>query len=483
MAISFNQISSTNRVPGPQLEVDGSKAVALQPGEPQRVLIIGLRLTAGTVAQAITKRITGETDGDAFFGAASQLANMARAFKRVNKSADLYAMALDENAGGTAATCTFPLVGTASADGTLRVRIGDQRVTLRVASGTAANTALATALAAAINATDRCMFSAAASLGTVTCTCRHKGEVGNGYTIEVESLPAGITCTPTQPTNGATNPAMSTAIAAIDEGQYDTIVTGLTDATSMAALEVEAARRWGPTVKKPSGVIAGVRGSHGTLTTYGAARNSAYSCVIGSGLSPTPPHIWAAQAAARDAQMCDVQPNRPRNGMTLPDCEAPKLEDRFDHDERNLLLFDGVSTFNVDQSGMVTIERLISTYQTNTLGLQDVTYLSWETIRNLAGMYREFLNVGARFNSHVLVPDGTKVSPGVKHVSPKMFRGELVDLYESLVSRGRAKNQAEFERDLICEINAIDGERLDVQLPPWLANPLVTIAMQLQFRL
>jgi phage tail sheath gpL-like len=482
MSISFNQIPNSNRVPGPYVEIDGSKALGIQAPEPHHALIIGMRQSTGTATQGQLKSIIGELDGDPLFGAKSQLARGCRAFKRVNKTAKVTALALDENAGGTAATFTLPLVGTATADGTLTVRIGDQRVSIAVASGTA-NTNAGVALDAAIDAADRMPWSATNATGTVTCTHVHKGEVGNGFSVEVLSLPAGITCTPTQPSNGATNPLMSTAIAAMADERYDSVVIMNSDATSVLAMENEMARRWGPLVKQPGMVILGVRGSHGTMTTYGAARNSPYSSVIGSGLSPTPPDTWACQMAARDAQRCDTQPNRPRNGLTLPDCEAPALADRLDIPERNLLLFDGISTFKVDAAGAVMLERQITTYQTNASSLADATYLSIETMRNLAGIYIEALTIGGKYDTHLLVPDGTDVDSGVPTISPKAFKGVLNKWYEGLVSRGRCKDAEGFADDLVCEINVPDVERLDVNLSPRLVNGLVTLAMKVSFQL
>lgn len=488
MGISFTQMPASNRVPGPYAEVDGSNALGLQAPEPHKALIIGIRLSTGTATQGQIKRIVGTEDGDAFFGSKSMLALSARAYKRVNRTADLYAMAMDEDAGGVAATGTLVFAGTATADGSLVVRIGDTRVSTSVASGTA-NTAVASAFNTAVGAKDRCPCSSGVVSATVTLTYRHKGTAGNEITYEVESLPAGITVTPTLAVStalasGATDPDIATAIAAIDEDRYDSIVVvGMTGSANMLLIEAEAARRWGPLVKQPGMVIAATRGSHGTLTTYGNARNSQYSNVMGTGLSPTPPYVWAAQVAARDAQRCDTQPNRPRNGLTLPDCEAPKKADRFDAQQRDLLLFDGISTYKVDQSGRVMIERLITTYQTNAQSIADATYLAMETQRNLARLYLEALTVGGKYGDFLLAPDGTRASPGVPIVTPASYRGEMVALNDSWERRGFTKDAAGFETDLICEINELDVERLDVQIAPRLVGGLVTLAHKISFQL
>lgn len=484
MSYGFNEVPNSNLEPAVFYEQDGSKALNAQPPDVHHVLVIGIRQSTGSVAAGVVTPIVGEQDGDVFFGSKSQLANALYAFKRLNRNARVSALALDEASGGTAATCTFPFTGPTTADGELRVRIGDQRVSVNLASGTSA-TDVGVALDAAINAVDRLMWTASNSTGTVTLTHVHKGESGNGFTIEVEKMPAGLACTPTQPTNGATNPTMSTAISAFDDERYDTIVTCLTDDTSMDALEAEMARRWEADVKLPGLVIAAVRGSHGTLTSYGNARNSRVSCVMGSGLSPTPPWIWAAQVAARHAQRCDTQPNQPRVGMTLPHCEAPKKSDRFIHSERNLLLQDGISTFRVDQAGNVSISRMITTYQTNTAGLADATYRSVEDLANLAGIYVELLQLGARYEGSIIMDDDSArdVNPGIKVISPKAFKGALIAWYDTLIKRGRARDAAGFAENLYSQINQLDTERMDALMSTRLARGLVTLAMKNDFLL
>lgn len=480
MAITFNQMPVSNRVPGPYVEVDGSRALGVQAADPHRVLILGLRLSSGTALQGEIKQIVGQLDGDTFFGANSQLAAMTRAYKRVNSQAKVYAMAMDEASGGTAAAGSFAFSGTSTATFPLAVRVGDVRVTVQIPNNTAAAAAV-TSLVAGFSLSARNPMTASAATATCNLVNRHKGTHGNEVTIAVESLPPGLTVTVTQPAGGATDPDLSVAVAALDEDRYDTIVSGFNGAANMLILENEMARRWGPLVKQPGMIHAAKGGSHGTLTTYGNNRNSQFSSVMGSGLSPTPSWIWAAQAAARDGQRSDSDPNRPRKGLTLPDCEAPPKSGVFDAEQRNLLLYDGISTFNVDQSGRCSIERLITTYQVNSSNQSDATYLAIETQRNLAGIYLELLTLGSKYADYKLMPDGTPVDPGGAVVSPSLYRGEIIAHYASLVRRARCYDPAGFAAELLVEIDPTDKERLNVEAPHRLVGGLVTLAQKISF--
>jgi len=484
MAVSFNEMPSAYRVPGTYVEVDGSNALGAQVPEPQRILIIGYRSTTGTATQGVIFPVVGPSGGDGPAGADSQLAEMLRKFKRLNNSARVYGMGLDEAGGSAAASGSFTFTGTVTRETSLTVRIADVRVSTLVAVNTAA-AAVAAQLQTAIAGASRLPMTSSVTTNVVTLTARHKGTAGNELTIAVEALPPGLTVATVQPSGGATDPDMNLAVTALDEDTYDTIVTGIASASAMLILEAEIARRWGPLVKQPGMVLAGKAGTHGQLTTYGDTRNSQFSTVIGSGKSPTPPWVWAAQAAARDAQRNDtMNPNRPRHGLTLPDCEAPAKVDMFDAAQRNLLLFDGISTFKTDKSGRVTIERLITTYQLNAAGQPDATYLAIETQRNLSRLYHEVLTLGSKYADYLLAPDG-KDPPdqGVPMVTPKLFRGELIALNDSWIRRGLTKDATGFANALIVEINELDPERLDVNMAPRLVGGLVTLPVKISFQL
>ncbi|HMI89806.1 MAG TPA: hypothetical protein VK509_00505, partial [Polyangiales bacterium] len=189
--------------------------------ELHKVLIIGLRLSTGGALAHTLNPIVGELDGDALFDSNSQLAAMTRAFRRVNTTAKVIAAAVDENAGGVAATGTILLSGTSTKEGTLRVRVGDARVDVNIPSGTAA-AAAAALLNTALGLKERLPVTAGVASATVTTTHRSKGTSGNDITLEVELIPAGLSPTVTQPANGATDPSLATLIGLLDETRYDT---------------------------------------------------------------------------------------------------------------------------------------------------------------------------------------------------------------------------------------------------------------------
>lgn len=493
MPISFNTVPAVMRVPGAYAEVDGSNAINATPAKQKHALLIGIRRSTGTVAQGVLTTITRETEGDAYFGVGSMLAEMCRYFKRVDPTTKLTALPMDEAAAGTAATGSIATAAaTATIAGTVYYYIGDRRIPVAVVVGDTAATH-ATALAAAINADTRCAVTAAAVTTTVNITARHKGAYANEIKTAVALQPGDIlptslglgASTITQLAGGATDPVMATAISFFADDTYDVVVTGWCDDTSMDSLEAEMVTRWGALSEHPGHIFAAKRETHANLTTYGNARNSEYSTVMGYNGHASESYKWAAQVGA--AVAAEASPIRQMNTVVLPDIMAPQPADRFDVPERNLLLQDGISTYKVDAGGRVIIDRLITTYQTNSAAIADPTYLDETTMRKLAWLrysYRVRMSKYARFS---IADDGTVVNPGVKVTTPSEIKGDLIELAASEwvpegVMEGGAKF-ATFKTQLVVQRNSGDVNRVDIQLPPDLTNDLHVMAAQFSFKL
>lgn len=135
MTISFNSIQNVLLVPGVYVEYDNSKASKGLAPLPNRVLLIGSRRSTGSVAALQLRQILRENDGDTYFGADSQLAWMCKKFKRAAKFTEVWAIALDDEAGASAATKTVTFTGSASSAGAHNFLIHGERVPVGVASG------------------------------------------------------------------------------------------------------------------------------------------------------------------------------------------------------------------------------------------------------------------------------------------------------------------------------------------------------------
>ena len=127
MALSFNQIPINLRTPGAYIEIDNSAALRGLPGMPSRILVIGQRLAAGTVAEAVPTRVLDEDEAEAFFGRGSMLHLMFRALKANNDWTETWAVALDDLVAGVTAAGTVSFGGAVTTAGTLNLYIAGAR--------------------------------------------------------------------------------------------------------------------------------------------------------------------------------------------------------------------------------------------------------------------------------------------------------------------------------------------------------------------
>ncbi|RYY25242.1 MAG: phage tail protein [Sphingomonadales bacterium] len=488
MTISFGSIPASLRTPGNYLEFDSSKAVSGLPPAPNKVLLIGQRIAAGTVAELVPTRIVSADQAVQAFGRGSMLAGMARAFKKADAITECWAVALDDNAAGTAATKTITVSGPSTAAGTIALMVAGQSFAVPVASGASANT-VATAIAAAITGGLDLPCTAAAASAVVTVTARNKGTAGNDIDVrhsyyQGEALPAGIGLAIADGVAGATNPDVASVFAAIGDAHYPTIAIGFGDAGTLTKVETELADRWGPLRMIEGVAYVGSRGSQGTLAALGAARNSAFVSIIGANKAPNPTWEWAASYAGIVGFNGSIDPARPFQTLELPGLLPPAQADRFGRAERELLLKDGISTFTVDAGGKVLLERPITTYQTNAQGLDDIAFLDVNTVLTLGYLRLAVRSrISLKYPRHKLADDGAVYGAGQAIVTPKLLRSELIALFRELEDAGLVENLDQFAADLIVQRSASDPSRVDALIPPNIVNQFRVFAGRVEFRL
>lgn len=485
--ISFNQIPINIRTPGQYIEFDNSRAVQGLPAIQHKILVLGQRLATGTVLAGVPTRIISAAQAQDAFGFGSMLAHMIAALKAANSLTECWAIALNDNGAGVLATYTITVTGPATESGTINLYVGGRQVQVAVTNGDTAN-AVAAAINVAMNAVNADLpVTSGVAAAVVTLTARHKGEIGNYIDVRAnyffgERTPKGIVLVIAAGVAGTSNPDVATAIAALGAEQYHTWIFPYTDAANLTKLETELALRWGPMVQKEGHAFSAVSGSQATMDTLGAGRNSQFVTIMGSGKSPTPPWEWAAVVGAVDA--FEPDPARPRQTLSLPGMKPPAEADRSTRAERDILLHDGIATFIVDSGGSVLIERLVTEFQTNAFGVEDISYLDVETMRTLAFLrFSVRARIALKYPRCKLANDGTRFGPGQAIVTPRGIRAELLALFRQWEEAGLAEGFDQFNKELIVERNATDPNRVDAVIPPDVINQFRVFAGQVQFRL
>lgn len=486
MPISFNGIPNVLLTPGAYIEYDASRAVQGLAAIPNRVLLIGGRLSTGSVPANTLAQVLSKDDGPVMFGRGSQLALMIAALKTVNKFTEVWAIGM--TTAGTAATKTITVTGPATSAGTLHFLVNGKKVDVAVASGDAQN-AIATAIDTAFAAYEAdWMYTFAAATNVVTGTSRHAAAFSTDFDIQLNyydredlDAPAGVSIAIADGVAGATDPDVATALAAVGDQWFTTIVCGFNLDANLDTLEAYAEEHWGPLVQQDVQVWVGHRGAHTDHTTYASSRNSQFSTVIPTG--PDSPHSpWEWAAAFAGVSTSEPDPARPRQNMKVLGILPPTREELYTREERNLLLEAGISSWITDTSGAVFIERVCTTYTTNPSGIADSTFRNIETMLTLMAIrYTTRARITTKYPRHKLADDDANYGVGQAVVTPKVIRGEMISLFREWESRAWVEGFDQFKEELIVERNADDRDRVDVRMGPNLVNQFRVFAGQVQF--
>ncbi len=244
MTISVTGIPSGYATPGDFFQISFGVGPAVV-GQGSRVLLVGNRSTAGgatldTVVYGPNSLIPLQSEKDAIdlFGTGSELHRMWRRFRLTNKTTQLFAIAATESVGA-AATGTLVLATVPTANGTLRIWVGDESFDTPLHLGDSIATIGAAAAVQGNNLT-HLPVTFGFNTATLTATARNKGLRSNeirlrGAIIQTDGTIA-TTVTPnntsTALTGGTTSDSWTAALVTMLPTLYDYIVSPSSDVTA-----------------------------------------------------------------------------------------------------------------------------------------------------------------------------------------------------------------------------------------------------------
>ena len=491
MTISFNTIPSNTLVPLFYAEMDNQAANTAQ--DSGASLLIG---HANNGAEIVANSLVLMPSADyarQICGAGSQLARMVEAYRQTDPFGELYVIAVPE-ATGAAATVTLTVTGEATESGTVNVYVGRTRVQAPVTNGDNVAT-IASSIKDAINAVPALPFTASSSAGVVTLTARHKGLCGNEIPVSLnyygfgggEVLPAGVQIAVATGSAGTGAPVLTGAVAAMADEPFDYIGLPFNDTASVNTLVTEmndTSGRWSYARQLYGHVYTAKIGTLSELVTAGDQFNQQHITLAGYEKdTQTPADELAASRTARAAVFIRNDPARPtQTGELVGMLPAPKGK-RFTMTEQQTLLSHGVATAYVE-SGVLRIQRDVTTYRKNAYGVADNSYLDSETLHTSAYVLRKLKSViTSKYGRHKLASDGTRFGPGQAIVTPAVIKGELLATYRQLERAGIVENYELFKQYLVVERDASDPNRLNTLFPPDYVNQLRVFAVVNQFRL
>lgn len=493
MTITFNHIPTNLRVPLFYGEVDNSRANTA--ANVQRTLIIGQKTNAGTGTANVPVQSQGVNDAKAIGGPGSMLADMVDAYRQNDTAGEVWYLPLaDASGGATAAAGSVAFSGPSTAQGVLNLYVAGRLIAVALASAmTAAQ--IATAVAAAIEADGDAVVTAAVdgvTTSQVNITAKNVGICGNDIDIRInylgtaggESTPPGVGVTIVAMSGGTVNPTLTTALANLQDMEFDFIVSPYTDSTSTTAITAflnDTTGRWAWSRQIYGHCFVASRGTSGTLTTFGATLNDPHLSVLPVFDMPSPTWRVAAAVVGAIAPSIRADAALPLQTLAVLGLLPPPVQSQFPMLIRNTLLYAGISTLKFDALGNVAVEKIITTYQTNGQGQPDNSYLEVETLYTIAFVLRFLRNVvETKFARMKLVDDGTRIPANAPVVAPKTIRAELIAGYRSLEGDKVQQSDA-FAANLIVEKSDTPG-RVNVLYPAILIERLGVLALLFQFR-
>jgi phage tail sheath gpL-like len=489
-SISFPSVPTSLRVPLVTAEFTTGRAAQGLALLAYRALLIGQKTSGGSWTANTLQKVTNVEQVILGAGRGSMLHRQAAKWFANNRSTELWIGVLADNGAGAQATGTFTVTGPATATGTLHLYLGGNYIPVGVTSGDAQNT-IAAAINTAINAALDLPVTSTVSTNVVTVTFRHKGTCGNDFDMRLnyqdgQATPAGVAVAVVAMSGGTTNPVLTSLITAMGDQWFNVLAHPYTDSTSLTAIEGELSARFGPMRMIDGVAITSAVGTQGALSSLGSGRNSPHSVIASQpGKNPlTPPMEFAAAVAAVTAYYAQIDPARPFQTLPLVGMLPPAQVDQFTNTDRNLNLYDGISTSKVDAGGVVRIERLITTYEVAASGADDESYLRAETMFTL--MYLRYswrVRIANKYPRHKLANDGTRVGPGQPVMTPKIGKGEALGWFRELEDLGLVEGFDQFARDLVVERDATNPDRMNWLFAPDLINQFVVGAARIDFLL
>ena len=485
MTIAFNNIPGNIRVPLFYAEFNsgGTPYQSLA-----RLLLVGQKLAAGTASANIPVQMRDGQE-DQFFGADSMLAEMYRVARDNAPFQEIWCLPLADATAGVAATGKITVAGAPlSAASTLTVYIAGIRIRIPVASSDT-NANICTKLITAINGAPGVPVTAAVNADEddqCDLTARHKGTLGNEIAIDLalfgdEGTTGSTLLTVNAMAGGSGDPEIDAGFANLSVDEFDWIGSAYADVTNLGYADDllnDVSGRWSPIQQLYGHYITAKQSNLAGLTTLGNGRNDQHVSVMGYYKSPSPPWAWAAAVAAKAAKHLQAAPelSRPLQTLDLRGIQAPRIEDRFNITERNILYYDGIAGYHVERDGTVSIDRLTTTYQLNEWGSPDATWLDVNTLaQSIFGIRYLKAKITNAHGRQALADANPTGLQGVTTADD--VRDTIVHGYAELVGLGVFENLDLFENDLIVERNATDANRVDAYLPLDHVNQLRIIAV------
>ncbi len=457
---------------------------------PQRVALVGQGATASTYSTDKAQYASAFDVGTAYgFGSPVHLA--AKELLPANGdgigSIPLTVYPLDDDASGLAAAGDITPSGTVTEDTNYFVRINNIDSQAFTVTSTDTVATICAKITAAVNATLDIPMTATDNTTNVGFTSKWKGASANALYLEViGSTTAGVTWAYTQPTGGATNPDVDTALNQVGE-VWETLFLNcmdVADTTTLGKFATFGEGRWGALVKKPCVVFTGYTSradpTVATMITVSNARKTdrVNSQLVAPG-SKDLPFVVGARQLARIAVIANDNPPTDYAGQKATGLTPGDDGDQWNYTERDTAVKGGSSTIEV-KDGVVNLSDTVTFYHpdgdptpayryvVDVVKLQNIIY-------NLELIFASDDWAGAP-----LIPDD-QATTNRNARKPSAAKAAVAAVLDSLGLEAIISDPATAKASITAAINSSNPKRLDVTMTVQLSGNANIISIDLDF--
>jgi len=312
--IVIEGLTGDDKVPGAYAETKFGQGRVSIGAFAVKCLLIGYKLSGGSaVVDQDIDPIPGQTEADALFGARSHIASMAAAaYTSVGEGGvELWGAATAEDVAAVSADIDVTIGGAWTTSGSFTLYIGG-RPYLIVVGATDNIAAVVARIESTVEADQHAAWAVTVASPVATIVIQNKGEHGLQYyaAVDTASAPTGLTVTlqgtPVAGTGGlypfvtgAGAPVLTTLLGLLEADEYDFIVSGFNDATSLAAIEAHVDAQALSTIGHLEHIVCATNDAYATAISRSATTLNAYrACMLWDEYQEAHPSEWAAEFAA-----------------------------------------------------------------------------------------------------------------------------------------------------------------------------------------
>jgi len=377
----------STRKPGTYIGIDTTNARSGSTVVAKKVLLIGY-MGSGTADADKPYQITRSNQGEALFGAGSELDKMVKSAARANRFVDLWAAGIEADSAGTQASRTLTFTGLATEAGSITIFIHGEPVSVSIPDETTAVQAAALAKTAIDNKGADLLVTAAVGANpnehVLTISYRHKSTTGNSVALRVEQTDAtGITATLAGAalTGGVGDMDLDDLLEAIAPEKFDRIVCSDNAAAIITDLRDHVDANADAIEQRGQQAIVGWIGSFADAITRVASVNAARVQIAAYPTCEAAPLQIAAAMGAVRAYEEGLDPNKPLNTVALDG--IPAALSKSTRAEQESALAAGVTPIETGAGDKARIVRSITTYLVDDSDLPDDALLDTGTIGTL----------------------------------------------------------------------------------------------------